>query len=387
MAPKAAGDSGAASPPEPASTASAASAGPAPAPGAPPAPAFGLHPRAVGLGPGGVPPPVQAYAAAPAPGGYGYYFAPSGPGGFAPGPDPAAAFAYWPAAPAHRPHHPPAEAPGASTSGPKEAGGGGGAPPVGDEHIYAWDDTSQQPVLADPRVIVELRKQGHVVLNLIDAYRTKIGSLQNAVNGPLLARRDQLVHQAARMQARMDEVAAVKATIERETRANCEEILERLRSTEALKLTLLKRYQDDLNRDIHAVQGFVNEVTQSTQTDSMLGFLRSHQALTDACHRMVNKPLRTQTMEVSADDFEHEARAYSDLANRYKALSKLLAVKDQMIWQLLHERNQLQVDMNDLVTKYNDELEAMDEQCQKYAQQLEASETEEPAVVEEPEAE
>ena len=328
---------------------------------------------------------MQAYAAAPAPvpGGYGYYFAP--------GPDPAAAFAYWPAAaPAHRPHRP-AEAPGgggpgASTSGPKEAGGGGGAP-VWDEHIYAWDDTSQQPVLADPRVIVELRKQGHVVLNLIDAYRTKIGSLQNAVNGPLLARRDQLVHQAARMQARMDEVAAVKATIERETRANCEEILERLRSTEALKLTLLKRYQDDLNRDIHAVQGFVNEVTQSTQTDSMLGFLRSHQALTDACHRMVNKPLRTQTMEVSADDFEHEARAYSDLANRYKALSKLLALKDQMIWQLLHERNQLQVDMNDLVTKYNDELEAMDEQCQKYAQQLEASETEEPVVVEEPEAE
>jgi len=235
--------------------------------------------------------------------------------------------------------------------------------------VYAWDDTSQQPVLSDPRVVRELQTQGHVVVNLMDAYRTKLASLQNAVNGPLLGRRDTMVHQLARVQARLDEVAAVKATIERETRANCDEILERLRSAESFKVTLLQRDWQDLSREVDAIQGFLAEATRRGQSDSVLEFLKNHRALEEACHRIVNKPFR-EVVPVTADDFEHEARAYTDLANRHKALTKLLSVKDQMIWQLLAERDQLRSDMTDLISKYNTELEEMEAQCQKYHNQL-----------------
>ena len=203
----------------------------------------------------------------------------------------------------------------------------------------------------------------------MDAYRTKLASLQNAVNGPLLGRRDTMVHQLARVQARLDEVAAVKATIERETRANCDEILERLRSAESFKVTLLQRDWQDLSREVDAIQGFLAEATRRGQSDSVLEFLKNHRALEEACHRIVNKPFR-EVVPVTADDFEHEARAYTDLANRHKALTKLLSVKDQMIWQLLAERDQLRSDMTDLISKYNTELEEMEAQCQKYHNQL-----------------
>lgn len=245
----------------------------------------------------------------------------------------------------------------------------GGAHAAAPEYVYAWDDTSQQPVLSDPRVVRELQTQGHVVVNLMDAYRTKLASLQNAVNGPLLGRRDTMVHQLARVQARLDEVAAVKATIERETRANCDEILERLRSAESFKVTLLQRDWQDLSREVDAIQGFLAEATRRGQSDSVLEFLKNHRALEEACHRIVNKPFR-EVVPVTADDFEHEARAYTDLANRHKALTKLLSVKDQMIWQLLAERDQLRSDMTDLISKYNTELEEMEAQCQKYHNQL-----------------
>eukprot|EP00959_Pyramimonas_sp_CCMP1952_P146552 3067485-Pyramimonas_sp.AAC.1 len=39
-----------------------------------------------------------------------------------------------------------------------------------------------------------------------------------------------------------------------------------------------------------------------------------------------------EAIEVTAEDFEHEVRQYSDLKHKYEALSDLLAVKDQMIW-------------------------------------------------------
>ena len=31
-----------------------------------------------------------------------------------------------------------------------------------------------QPIIAEPRVVEKLKEQGHVVLNLMDAYRTKV---------------------------------------------------------------------------------------------------------------------------------------------------------------------------------------------------------------------
>ena len=153
------------------------------------------------------------------------------------------------------------------------------------DHVYCWDDTAQQVCPADPRVsftdtpafslptppslslslslslsqfirltlalqhsfvtskqvVEDLQRRGHFVLSLTSAFRTKLGSLQNLVNGPLLAKRDALLTQQAVVQGRIDEVKAATAAIERETKHACEEVVERLRSTERFKLSLLLR--------------------------------------------------------------------------------------------------------------------------------------------------
>ena len=91
------------------------------------------------------------------------------------------------------------------------------------------------------QVVEDLQRRGHFVLSLTSAFRTKLGSLQNLVNGPLLAKRDALLTQQAVVQGRIDEVKAATAAIERETKHACEEVVERLRSTERFKLSLLLR--------------------------------------------------------------------------------------------------------------------------------------------------
>ena len=53
------------------------------------------------------------------------------------------------------------------------------------------------------------------------------------------------MHQQARVHARMEEVRAVKTTVEREAQMESEEILQRLKSTESLKLMQLQRDKDE----------------------------------------------------------------------------------------------------------------------------------------------
>ena len=75
----------------------------------------------------------------------------------------------------------------------------------------------------------------------------------------MLERRDRLVHRAARLQARSDEVEAMRQALEREVRQDAEEALQRLRSEEQLKLMALKRDADEVARDLTAVNAFVEE--------------------------------------------------------------------------------------------------------------------------------
>lgn len=89
---------------------------------------------------------------------------------------------------------------------PREHGDACTAVPGTSPYVRAFDETSGQPLLADASILEELRKNGHVIVDLMDAYRAKLSSLQNGVNGSLMAKRDRLLRQLARVQARRDEV-------------------------------------------------------------------------------------------------------------------------------------------------------------------------------------
>ena len=60
----------------------------------------------------------------------------------------------------------------------------------------------------------------------------------------------------------------------------------------------------------------------------------------DACDRLARRPL-PEPAAVDAADFEREARAYTAATRERDALTRLLSVKDNMIWTLVEERRQL----------------------------------------------
>jgi hypothetical protein len=206
-----------------------------------------------------------------------------------------------------------------------------------------------------------LMGMGSNAIALAQAFQTRMAAL-SSVAASLLSKREAMVHQLARVQSRMGEVAAAREAIESETLADMEAVLHRLRAAEAGKFAVLQKDADVLMGDIASTDAFYAALTSfhpshaQAQAQAFSGagggppdsaalydpstalqFMRAYPELCAEADRLSVKPLRTE-VDVSADDFEREVASRNELASRYAALVDLVAAKDRIILQLLKVR-------------------------------------------------
>jgi hypothetical protein len=140
-------------------------------------------------------------------------------------------------------------------------------------------------------------------------------ALSNAVNGPLLGKRDAIAHQAraqpssrccvpalthsvprpqlARVQARADELRGIARETERGVRGAAEECVEALRGVEARRLLQLQAQADELRRQLEAVQRCAEAAAVACAgSEPPLAFLDKFATLSDSCERLSAKPVR-----------------------------------------------------------------------------------------------
>jgi len=192
-----------------------------------------------------------------------------------------------------------------------------------------------------------LMGMGSNAIALAQAFQTRMAAL-SSVAASLLSKRETMVHQLARVQSRMGEVAASREAIESETLADMEAVLHRLRAAEAGKFAVLQKDADVLMSDINATDAFYSALTSFQPNNSgggepasalydpatALQFMRAYPELCAEADRLAVKPVRTE-VDVSAEDFEREIANRNELSSRYAALVDLVAAKDRIILQLL----------------------------------------------------
>jgi hypothetical protein len=176
-----------------------------------------------------------------------------------------------------------------------------------------------------------------------------------------MAKREAAVHQLARLGARREDVAAARRAVERETLADSEAVLHRLRSAEGLKQSLLAHDAARLAGDVEALDAFTARLLEvvpeaspaeldaggsmTTAGDALssvdptraLSFMRSYPELCADADRLLARPVKTD-IEVAADDFEREVATRAAVVKRHRALLDLLSAKDAIIHLLLRER-------------------------------------------------
>jgi len=145
------------------------------------------------------------------------------------------------------------------------------------------------------------------------------------------------------VQSRSDEVRALAAEVERGVRARAEDALEALAAVEERSASLLQAHAAELRRQLDSLERCAEEAGGACEEASPpLDFLQRFRPLCDACERLSLKPVREE-IEVSAAEFEQEAvAAVATQAERDReVLQKLLAIKDEMVWSLVEERDEL----------------------------------------------
>ncbi|KAA0177151.1 hypothetical protein FNF27_01481 [Cafeteria roenbergensis] len=192
------------------------------------------------------------------------------------------------------------------------------------------------------------------VSGLMDAYHSRISAL-SAVNARLMAKREASVNQLVRIAAMREEVASARRAVERETLADSEAVLHRLRSAEALKQSLLAHDAERLASDVQAMDAFAARLADVAPASGdagaesgagaavapdygrALSLMRVYPELCADADRLLARPLKTD-IEVRSDDFEREVATRAAVVRRHRALLDLLSAKDAIIHILLRER-------------------------------------------------
>lgn len=101
--------------------------------------------------------------------------------------------------------------------------------------------------------------QLHRILKITDAYRSRVFYLSEAIRTNLVDKRDKIIAQLHRLEYRVEEIRFVKNIIERDIRSEYGGYLERLKSSEGTKLTVLSHEMSVLQRDVDSINELGNK--------------------------------------------------------------------------------------------------------------------------------
>jgi chaperonin cofactor prefoldin len=123
-----------------------------------------------------------------------------------------------------------------------------------------YDETAG---VALPHSAMEQHKRlGNTVLPLLESYRSRYDRLRGLLTGKLFPRRENLLQLRRQLQNCSLEVEAARKGIERETMSDAEQILERLRSVEAMRQSTIK----------HQVGAILSTVSATSSVERYLSF-------------------------------------------------------------------------------------------------------------------
>lgn len=233
--------------------------------------------------------------------------------------------------------------------------------------------------------------------SLGEAYHTRLHSLSVAAAN-LMAKREAMLYTLAKLRSRSEEVSASCRAVERETLADTEAILHRLRSAAALKQSLLRHDMDTLAADVAAIDRFAASLAahssgrSPTQAGDSIGtlagrgvsalgatgevapstaldFMREYPGLCSEADRLLSKPVKEE-VPVSADDFERETASRLALVQQVAALQELNDSKTSVIEALLREREAAAADVASITEASNAEVQKWVELTDKLTEQL-----------------
>merc|ERR1711988_690966 len=178
----------------------------------------------------------------------------------------------------------------------------------------------------------------------------------------LLPKRERFIQMASVIRSRIDEVQSARLAVERETVMDCEAILDRLRSSESVKLATLNQSSTEIDAEVEAIDrltqhidgvrfgyhvsgGFGVGVGRHDTPSGMLSLIQNYPDFVRSVERSASRALPREPI---AD--EEEIAALTDFKRE---------TKERMLWEVIQGHKDLEGKLEKekaLCKEYSDEM-------------------------------
>ena len=187
----------------------------------------------------------------------------------------------------------------------------------------------------------------------------------------LVQKRDQLEAQLYRLDYRMEEIKYVRSVIEQDARAQFGGILERLKSAEGQKLSVLQHMMAEVQQDIDAINVLTREFTEMTDKgNNPLEFMIKSPTVNHNIEFLMNKPFKRE-IDVVPYDLPRELSSLREEIQQCEMLENLDKLKKEIIfgvYSTVREAEKSVVDGLDVAA--NEELGQWAVLAEKYSDEL-----------------
>jgi hypothetical protein len=194
------------------------------------------------------------------------------------------------------------------------------------------------------------RNAAHQVVPLTDAFEQRMAKLQEQLAVNLLPKRARLQSQLSIIRGQIDEVQSGRSAVEKETLADCDAIIDRLRSLEAVRVAPLIQAASEVDSELHGIDRIKKEIEGSFvekghfgKTESMLRLIHNYSDLLHNVERISSRLTPAlKSLDSSNCEFPREVKDRLDCLKRESKYEEALGVKDRMLWEVLQERKSLE---------------------------------------------
>lgn len=276
-----------------------------------------------------------------------------------------------------------------------------------------YDETANIAISSD--LIDQHTSMAHVVVPLLDAYKTRYDRLRSLVSSKILPKKEQLLQIKRQLRNASAEVSSVSGTIERETLLDAEKIIENLRAVESMRQSSISHQSLQIEEELEHIERVVRRVEQANiieqeslmqssssqlsnrsalalqmgigggsgvlMTSAIAGALSSQtgdvnstrvpprasamveliQQFQDICmniDKISSKQLTVQ-VEFTTDDFPRETSDRLGVISRCDSLAHAIQVKDHLLWSSIQAQKQAEEALEEerrLSHEYADEV-------------------------------
>ena len=247
------------------------------------------------------------------------------------------------------------------------------------------------------------KNMGNTVIPLLQSYKSRYDRLRAVLTGKFLQKREHLLQLRRQLQTVSVEVDATRRGIERETLADTQQILERLRNVESMRQSAIRHQILQIEEELQTIERLVRRVEQANLEEdqlqnpsssilltsahptaipvesirtpralSMVELIHQYADLQSNIERVAGKQLTIQ-VDFPTDDFPRETSERLSVLSKCDRYTHALSVKDHMLWTTLQELEKseelLQQERN-LSHEYAQEIANWAEMSQGLTQQM-----------------